>query len=775
MLPALFIETPLAQPQIADPRTPPATPGESFHTVLMGLRLSHGVAVRVSPEGQQPTAKGETAPVSDEIPVESTAPVAVQGDSRPAEPVDAGASDPPLVPELVDEGAEVWLSGPDQGLVVLASLPPVTTAESVRVMPPDAATDPQAPLPVASPPEPVDATSAPVSAAPPTVTKVDPRKGPVPSLQQSLVEARWLGSPINRGATEAPQWPIRSDAPPVAPPVMPETDAVPLPIAAQTPLDTRAPGPMTAMVAPPVAPPVTAAAAPVARSVASEGAAPIRAAPQGPAAPAPLPVAPVVVASPEPGAAPPIRDVALAVPVRPATPTALTAAPTPIQPAPALPIREAASQPTPAPMLPAMAVKPSAARPESLKATAAAVQPAVTQQPPTPAPTAPAPRAAATPWTPAPREMETPAAIAPRQTVTPDTPAAQEPLRDAAVRPSVHPLARGAPELPGRDAPIPARVAPSAPQSVQPLAPALAPVEQPIAAPRQPSPLQIATALPAPSLAPRSPPARVMQPSPVSWVEAPATPPQAKVFSGPLEPLPPAQSRPVVEAPTASSPPAPVARPVPVATAEPRTREIAANLPRPIAPTEDPAPIASAPAEPLAPDDVPRDVARFDPPRAAPAHVEPLRADPMRHETAQQIARQIAERLPPANSPGFDLALDPQELGHVRLKLVTVDGSSLLTIHAERPETLDLMRRHIGTLEQDLRAQGHESLTLRFSGGGNAGTGQWSAGQDQQGQPPRAPASDSPPGAAFQGSDTPGTRAPRNAPLGALDHLDLRL
>jgi|GEM_PF-2073227 len=775
MLPALFIETPLAQPQIADPRTPPAAPGESFHTVLMGLRLSHGVTVPVAPKGQQPTAKGETAPVPDEIPMESTAAVAAQGDSHPAEPLETGANDPPLLPGMEDEGADVWLGGPDQGLVILASLPPVTTAESARVIPPDAATDPQAPLPVAGQSAPVDATSAPVLAAPPTVAKVDPRKGPVPSLQQSLVEARWLGSPVSRGATEAPQWPIRSDAPPVAPPAMPETDAVPLPIAAQTPLDTRAPGLMAAMVASPVALPVTAAAAPVARSVASDGVAPVRAAPQGPAAPAHLPVAPAAVASPEPGAAPPNRDVALAVSVRPATPAAFAPLPTPAQPAPALPIREAASQPAPAPMLPAMAANTSAARPESPKAAAAVVQPTVTPQPPTPAPNAPAPRAAALPWTPAPRERETPTAIAPREAMTPLTPAPQGPLREATVSPSVHPFVRSAPELPGRDAPIPARIAPSAPQSVQPLAPAIAPVGQPIAAPRQPSPPQIATALPAPSFAPRGQPDRVMQPTPVAWVEAPATPLRAKALSGPLEPLPPAQSRPAVETPTASPPPAPVARAVPAATAEPRTRDIAADLPRPLAPTDEHAPIASAPAEPLAPDDVPRDVARFDPPRAAPAHVEPLRADPMRHETAQQIARQIAERLPPANSPGFDLALDPQELGHVRLKLVTVDGSSLLTIHAERPETLDLMRRHIGTLEQDLRAQGHESLTLRFSGGSNAGTGQWSAGQDQQGQPPRAPASDSPPGAALHGSDTPGTPAPRSAALGALDHLDLRL
>lgn len=153
--------------------------------------------------------------------------------------------------------------------------------------------------------------------------------------------------------------------------------------------------------------------------------------------------------------------------------------------------------------------------------------------------------------------------------------------------------------------------------------------------------------------------------------------------------------------------------------------------------------------------------ARTDAPR-----FELPRAEPPRSETAAQIARQIAEAVTRADAPSFDLALDPEELGPVRMRLHLHEGVSLLTIHADRPETLDLMRRHIATLEQDLRAQGHDSLSLRFSGGSPQGDGQ----ARDQGKPPASSVTRDVPHAPSLAERGPSAARARQS-----DHLDLRL
>ncbi len=140
--------------------------------------------------------------------------------------------------------------------------------------------------------------------------------------------------------------------------------------------------------------------------------------------------------------------------------------------------------------------------------------------------------------------------------------------------------------------------------------------------------------------------------------------------------------------------------------------------------------------------------------------------------TAHQIASQIAPRLAQPEPGGFDIALDPQELGKVRLTLLSQDGGSLLVVQAERPETLDLMRRHIAVLEQDLRAMGHDQLSLRFAGGGAQGQPGGNPQGGMGGQAPGGAPSGQPSGPPQgQPADTP----PPPARHAARDHLDLRL
>ena len=74
-------------------------------------------------------------------------------------------------------------------------------------------------------------------------------------------------------------------------------------------------------------------------------------------------------------------------------------------------------------------------------------------------------------------------------------------------------------------------------------------------------------------------------------------------------------------------------------------------------------------------------------------------------ETARAIATQIAEALR-QGSGTIDVTLSPEELGRVRLSVGVSEGAMLVSISAERPETLDLMRRHIDILHAEARAEG---------------------------------------------------------------------
>lgn len=89
------------------------------------------------------------------------------------------------------------------------------------------------------------------------------------------------------------------------------------------------------------------------------------------------------------------------------------------------------------------------------------------------------------------------------------------------------------------------------------------------------------------------------------------------------------------------------------------------------------------------------------------------------HPIAAQIAPVV---LDPSRDPGalIEVALDPPELGRVRLAVSEVGGVMTLTIMAERPETADLMRRHLGVLAEELRQAGLEALNVEISQDGGA-------------------------------------------------------
>ncbi len=155
---------------------------------------------------------------------------------------------------------------------------------------------------------------------------------------------------------------------------------------------------------------------------------------------------------------------------------------------------------------------------------------------------------------------------------------------------------------------------------------------------------------------------------------------------------------------------------------------------------------APAPVAPAAPAATGAEVA---PPRDGPGRLEPPAQgqtvpDPagtaLRPETTRQIAAIGVARMP----EGAEIRLAPDELGAVRLQLV-VEGDVLrVAISAERPETLDLMRRHAPDLAAEFRALGYGGAAFSFDrtadqrdpGGSRSATAEGLA----EDRPPDAPA-----------------------------------
>ncbi|MBQ1202407.1 MAG: flagellar hook-length control protein FliK [Loktanella sp.] len=87
--------------------------------------------------------------------------------------------------------------------------------------------------------------------------------------------------------------------------------------------------------------------------------------------------------------------------------------------------------------------------------------------------------------------------------------------------------------------------------------------------------------------------------------------------------------------------------------------------------------------------------------------------------TSSEIVRHIAPQLAPATTREgrqiTDIALNPAELGKVRMQMTITDGVLAMQIMAERPETADLLRRHIDQLAQEFHALGFGDVTFSFS------------------------------------------------------------
>lgn len=149
-------------------------------------------------------------------------------------------------------------------------------------------------------------------------------------------------------------------------------------------------------------------------------------------------------------------------------------------------------------------------------------------------------------------------------------------------------------------------------------------------------------------------------------------------------------------------------------------------------PTATVMPISTPRAGPdtLAPVDRIDPLVRFDP-AAVPERVTATQGTavaPAGADQARHVVQQLAAALPSTTPGTTEITLQPEELGRVRMTLSVVDGALTLMIHADRPETTDLLRRHIDQLAQTYRQMGFDTLNFGFAG---------SAQRDTQGAQPQ--------------------------------------
>jgi flagellar hook-length control protein FliK len=148
---------------------------------------------------------------------------------------------------------------------------------------------------------------------------------------------------------------------------------------------------------------------------------------------------------------------------------------------------------------------------------------------------------------------------------------------------------------------------------------------------------------------------------------------------------------------------------------------------------------------------------------AAPTGVAPLPSAPQ--AVALQIAAQMQARPPEPGQP-LELTLDPPELGRLRLSIGDVGGTVTLILTAERSETVELMRRHLHLLAEELARTGVEAPQVQISRDDSR-----SASKDDRPSPDTHADPEKPPADM---AAPPSSRLPLATPS-ARDGLDLRL
>lgn len=136
-------------------------------------------------------------------------------------------------------------------------------------------------------------------------------------------------------------------------------------------------------------------------------------------------------------------------------------------------------------------------------------------------------------------------------------------------------------------------------------------------------------------------------------------------------------------------------------------------------------------------------------------------ASPAAPPPASQLSQAIVQIIQRGADSPVEVMLRPEELGKVRFDLITTGDKLHITLFVERPEAMDLIRRHGEQFLNDLRQSGFSQPSLSF--------GDWSQ-RDTRPAKPAAPAKPAEGGViAYEAS------ADATARMVAAGRLDLRL
>lgn len=130
-------------------------------------------------------------------------------------------------------------------------------------------------------------------------------------------------------------------------------------------------------------------------------------------------------------------------------------------------------------------------------------------------------------------------------------------------------------------------------------------------------------------------------------------------------------------------------------------------------------------------------------------------APAMSRVSANPVAQQLAAALSHAQGTSTRIALNPEELGIVRISLTSGEAGLTVNIFAERPETTDLLRRNIDSLLQEFSQMGYDNPSFSF--------GEDSNDQDKAPTPQDMPLGDA------DTAPLPVTLTHRMPPTGGLD------
>ena len=138
---------------------------------------------------------------------------------------------------------------------------------------------------------------------------------------------------------------------------------------------------------------------------------------------------------------------------------------------------------------------------------------------------------------------------------------------------------------------------------------------------------------------------------------------------------------------------------------------------------------------------------------------------PGQADLPRQVAQQLVAALRGTADMASELRLSPSELGRVRISLSSSDAGMVVSIVAERPETLDLMRRHVDQLAQEFHDIGYPSAEFSF---GQSASDQSRGDGRQEDRPDTGT-----PAALHEVTDT--RQTPHKASGIALDRVDVRV